>query len=98
MNNPGKVKVYLANVLNQYDSTFVTIDFDDVHQLKYLMNRYYEYPDVLVGENSEGESIEVYIHKFDVELWTSQKDGWLRLNTYYYDGTFSEFFEGRWVD
>ena len=49
--------------------------------------------DQQVGENEDGEYVIVAVTKNYAVITTSQKNGWLRNNTYWKDGTEEESYE-----
>lgn len=49
-----------------------------------------------VGQNEDGESVEISICTDNISVRTFQNNGWVRLNVYHDDGYCEELFEGRW--
>ena len=66
-------------------------DFSDRNVIKDLLENYKGM--YFVGHNMEDELNEIEIKEFKVEVHTHQKNGWIRTNVYWDDGTSEEMFE-----
>lgn len=47
----------------------------------------------LCGKNSDDENVIVSINDEKATITTCQKNGWLRINVYWKDGTYEELYE-----
>lgn len=74
----------------------VQIDFSNLEQLQVLMRRFGETESMMPGINASGEKQSISFYPDRIELVTFQDNGWERHNTYWYDGTVEETFNGRW--
>ena len=72
---------------------FNPYDWDGMIQ---LMKKHGDSKSSFLGENTDGETIEVGIFKDRISVRTYQNNGWTRLNVYYEDGSREELFEGKW--
>lgn len=72
------------------------IDFSDHYQLKMLMRKYGDYEGMFPATNEHGEKQNISFYPDKIELVTFQYNGYERQNTYWYDGTSEETFNGRW--
>ncbi len=73
----------------------IVFDPSDLEALRDMMRNHEAYPEMLAGENENGESVTISV---DAELITSvtlQKNGRVRRNIYHFDGTREELFDGR---
>lgn len=52
----------------------------------------YGYIEGGVGTDEDGDTVMVTIDKESAEVKTLQKNGWMRVHTYYPDGTITESF------
>lgn len=69
-----------------------TIDPEDYECLVSLMDRHEEFEQMLLGENGNGEVVCINIYDDKISTATIQKNGWIRTNTYWRDGTTEEHF------
>ena len=70
----------------------MTIDYSNMKQMIDLMNRHNEFDTMIVGENSDGERVYTSINEDNVTVETHQKNGWVRTNVIYRDGTVEEIY------
>ena len=68
----------------------------DLHGMRQLMKEHGKSSNAYLGENENGESIEISIFEDNISVRTYQNNGWTRLNVYYEDGSSEELFEGKW--
>lgn len=61
-----------------------------------LMKRHKEFDQMLFGMNEDGENTQVSINEDNIVISTYQRNGWIRENVYWRDGTVEELYEGRW--
>lgn len=79
----------------QNDQIF--IDFQDLDQLREVMDEHGDISQMVFGKNPDtGEDQTIHISHENIILETNQNNGWVRVNTYWYDGTEEETFKGRW--
>lgn len=57
-----------------------------------LMNDYANYPEMILGEDVTGQLITISISKDRIITETLQHNNWVRINTYWRDGTVEETF------
>lgn len=74
----------------------IFIDFGDWEQLRFLMCKFGDTESMMPGKNESGESQSISFYPTRIVLVTFQDNGWERHNTYWYDGTIEETFNGRW--
>lgn len=75
----------------------IDIDFSNINFLRSLMRTYGPTTDYLLsGENSDGDRLVIGINEDNIKCYTYQKNHWIRVNVYWYDGTVEELFEGKW--
>lgn len=74
------------------------IDFQDHDQLCELMDTYGESStSMMYGADPETEEDQfITINSDNIVLRTNQSNGWVRVNTFWRDGTVEETFDGRW--
>lgn len=60
----------------------LTKDFDDIENRRTLMREYGNYPDMLIGINSNGERTAISINPDNIVVTTYQDNGWIRENYY----------------
>jgi hypothetical protein len=74
------------------------IKFDPFDQdaLCALMDEHGDSETMKFGENENGEAIHVSIFFDHICVSTMQENGWVRVNTYWRDGTREETFDGKW--
>ncbi len=78
------------------ENKYVDINPDVYDALIELMDHEKDYPDVLIGENVNGEDTLIDIESDFIEVETYQKNGWIRRNVYWRDMTVEELYDGRW--
>lgn len=74
----------------------INIDPTDHKGLVALMEEYGEDGELAFGENQEGEFVTMTIEADRITTETMQKNGWLRRNVYWKDGTREELYKGKW--
>lgn len=58
-----------------------------------LMDKYGNEPLPFSGKNDKGESVIISVNPDNITIQTFQKNGWMRTNAYYRDGSTEELFE-----
>lgn len=61
-----------------------------------LMDRFDEFKVPYMGENENGEFVQISVNKDNITVVTNQDNGWVRQNIYYRDFTTEELFDGKW--
>lgn len=61
-----------------------------------LMDEYGGSKTMKLGENENGENVQISIFFDRICVSTMQHNGWVRVNTYWRDGTREETFDGKW--
>ena len=74
----------------------INIDFNEIKSLRNTMDKYGDIDYMVRGVNDNGEDQQIHISHDNIIVETFQENGWLRVNTYWYDGTCEETFNGRW--
>lgn len=62
-----------------------------------FMDKHEDFNQMLIGKNEDGEMACVSISEDNIMISTHQKNGWVRENVYWRDGTVEEFFNGKWM-
>lgn len=70
----------------------VVFDPNDEKGIKKLIADYKNYPNSLIGKNESGEEVRVSINSDNVTTLTFQRNGWVRTNIYWKDGTKEELY------
>jgi len=83
------------------DIKTIEINEDRLHDPKWIHEtcmKHEEYPEILFGENEDGESVHISVNEDHILVTTFQKNGWTRNNFYYDDDemTCEELFDGKW--
>lgn len=73
----------------------IMIDPADPQSLIDLMDKYHNTKYMLPGTNELGENTTASIFKDKIVVVTYQKNGWVRENVYWRDGTREELFKGK---
>lgn len=71
----------------------ININPNDLNSMIELMDKYNTTKCMLSGTNELGEHITVSIFKDNIVVVTYQKNGWVRENVYWRDGTCGEMFK-----
>lgn len=74
----------------------IEINYNDLDNLRDIMDDYGDVPHMLDAISNDGEEQNISIGKDCIIVTTFQNNGWARVNTYYYDGTVEEYYDGRW--
>ena len=74
----------------------IHFDSNDLKGMKELMDKLGDSTSMFSGENENGETVYISIYHTQIVIKTMQKNHWVRLNTYYRDGSSDETFDGRW--
>lgn len=71
------------------------IDFNphDLEGMVRLMDKYADSEFPFEGKNENGETVLISINKNNIAVETFQANEWVRINTYWRDGTTEETFE-----
>lgn len=69
------------------------IDFTDHERLVELMDNPKYHNDGYSSKNADGETVLVSISKEKISVRTYQDNGWMRINTYWRDGSFDETYD-----
>ena len=75
----------------------IVIDPSDLNSMVKIMDKYGPLDTMLGGLNDNNEKTYNSIFKDKIVVVTNQKNGWVRKNIYWRDGTCEELFEGKWV-
>lgn len=76
------------------DKTIV-IDPSSLNSMIEVMDRYSEINHPIFGVSALGEKTRTSIFRDSIVVVTYQKNGWVRENVYWRDGTCEELFRGR---
>lgn len=72
----------------------ISVDFEQFEECKKLMKELgREHGMPFLGRNEEDESVVIWIFKDRISVQTLQKNGWLRTNILWADGTREELFD-----
>lgn len=80
----------------QHRKPGIIFDPNDLGGMHKLMDAYGDSSVPFPGKNEAGEDIWISIFKDRITIKTHQRNGWVRLNTYWRDGIREETFDGRW--
>lgn len=61
-----------------------------------LMKHHEEFDQMLMGKNENGENTYISVNEDNITISTYQRNGWIRENVYWRDGTEEELYAGRW--
>lgn len=76
----------------------IKFDPTDLKGMICLMDTYGDSKTMYPGTNENGETVHISIFHEHIVVSTMQKNGWVRVNTYYKDGTSEETFDGKWEE
>ena len=74
----------------------MTANFGDLNDVIRITELYGDSEFPFFGENQNGESITVSVFMDRIVVNTEQSNGFVRVNTYWTDGTIEEMFNGKW--
>lgn len=74
----------------------IEINYSDLDQMREIMDTYGDSKYMLKGVNQDGESQGISTCHDNIVVSTFQDNVWTRVNTFWYDGTVEETFDGRW--
>lgn len=72
------------------------INFSNLSSMRSLMEKYGNSEFPFSGKNNEGEMVEISIFHDFITVKTYQSNGWVRLDSFWKDGTTEQTFDGRW--
>lgn len=72
------------------------LDPTNLASMRELMDKYGNSTTMYTGVNTEGEDVMISIAADNIVCSTNQRNGWVRQNVYWRDGTCEELYEGRW--
>lgn len=81
--------------MNKKELNFV-FDPSDLGAMRKLMKEKGGGDTMFLGVNEEFEETEISIFNDKIVYVTYQRNGWVRKNTYWHDGTREETFNGKW--
>lgn len=81
--------------MKKVDLTF-TFDPTDLGAMRALMDKYGKSDTMFMGVNTEMEETTISIFPEQIVYVTYQRNGWVRKNIFWRDGTREETFDGRW--
>jgi hypothetical protein len=70
----------------------ININPNDLSSMIELMDKYHTTKYMLLGTNELGEHTRTSIFKDKIVVVTYQKNGWVRENVYWRDGTYEEVY------
>lgn len=75
-----------------------TINFDplDWESMLKIMDEYGDSDTMFPGANENMEETYISVYQDKIVVSTNQHNGWVRINTYWRDGTREETFKGKW--
>ena len=71
----------------------IQFDPSDQEAMVRLMDEHGDSKTMYPGKNEDGEDVYISIFRDKIVTTTSQRNGWLRKNIYYRDGSSEEMFE-----
>ena len=80
----------------QREHTPITFDPADFAGMCRIMDTYGDSTAPFFGRNENGEDTCLSVCRDKITVRTHQYNGWVRINTYWRDGTREETFDGRW--
>lgn len=83
----------VSDMSNTYQ---MTANFGDPNDIIRITELYGDSEFPFFGENQNGEDIAVSVLRDRVVVNTEQSNGFVRVNTYWTDGTIEEIFDGKW--
>lgn len=88
--------IYGVDVCKIVHDSSIHFDPSDWDSMIDLMDKYGQVQDLPYGENENGETVLMDISHERIHVTTFQKNGWIRENTYWRDGTAEEEFSGKY--
>lgn len=82
----------------EQEKLVITFDPNDLMSMQRLMDKYGDSETMYTGINVLEEDVRLSIFHNRIVCVTLQHNGWVRINTYWNDGTREETFDGRWAD
>lgn len=71
--------------------------FGEIEVRKQIMAEYGDSDTAFLGENADGETVEISVYKDKIIVKTYQNNGWVRVDHYNSDGCYeAEMYEGKW--
>lgn len=71
--------------------------FGEIEVRKQIMAEYGDSDAAFLGENADGETVEMSVYKDKIIVKTYQNNGWVRVDHYDSDGCYeAEMYEGKW--
>lgn len=71
--------------------------FGEIEVRKQIMAEYGDSDTAFLGENADGETVEMSVYKDKIIVKTYQNNGWVRVDHYDSDGCYeAEMYEGKW--
>lgn len=80
----------------QSTSDYLEIDFSDLPAMRKVMDNYHHLTTMLIGKSDSGEDTYTSVNSDHIVHDTFQKNGWVRRNILWYDGTSEEMYPERW--
>lgn len=76
----------------------MTIEFkwNDIDNLREIMDEYGDIDHMIFGENQDGEGQQISIGHENIIVDTFQTNGWVRRNVFWYDGAVEETYPEKW--
>lgn len=71
----------------------IVFDPTDKEGMEKLMKKYGDSDNNYMGKNDNGENVVIYIEKDNISTHTFQKNGFIRTNIFWKDGTREEIYE-----
>ena len=71
--------------------------FGEIEVRKQIMAEYGDSDTAFLGENADGETVEMSVYKDKIIVKTYQNNGWVRVDHYDSDGYYeAEMYGGKW--
>lgn len=87
----------LKNEISDVSNThLMNANFNNINDVIRITELYGDSESSFFGENQNGERIMVSVFRDRVVVNTEQSNGFVRVNTYWIDGTIEENFDGKW--
>ena len=83
----------VSDMSNTYQ---MTANFSNINDVIRITELYGDSEFPFFGENHSGENIAVSVFRDRIVVNTEQSNGFVRVNTYWTDGTIEETFDGKW--
>ncbi len=80
----------------QRQETQITFDPYDFEDMCKIMDEYGSSDCPFSGMNKNGEDVWISVFYDRITVKIHQRNGWVRINTHWRDGTREEIFDGRW--